>query len=58
MELAKSSGARVSRAEGLLKDPMEKGFAGAVEVDPGSIDPGCPCCSLKHRQGSGSAEVH
>ncbi len=47
-ELVRSSGAKIFRAEGRLEDLVDR-FTGVAEVDARSIDPGCPCCSLKHR---------
>ncbi|GAY25135.1 hypothetical protein ATG_03380 [Desulfurococcaceae archaeon AG1] len=49
MELAKSSGTRVFRAKGRLEDLVEEGTVGIVEITQENIDPGCPCCSFKHR---------
>ncbi|HWQ16481.1 MAG TPA: hypothetical protein VNL13_01430 [Sulfolobales archaeon] len=50
MELARSSGARVFKANGRLEDLVGEGSVGIVEINLENIDPGCPCCSLKHRQ--------
>jgi len=49
IELARSSGTRVFRAKGLLEDLVGEGSVNIAEITPENIDPGCPCCSFKHR---------